>query len=672
MSHAERYHVLLIGCNQYPPSQPSLRGCVNDIDAIERLLLDEPGIGTPASQIQITRLADPLTNDTSTSRFISETRVPTKANIVAALRALGSEDVRRQDRVLIYYSGHGYQTQRRLSSGWFECLVPSDLNYLYDDELNGLIAAITRRTTDVTIILDCCHAAGATRAIFEKPSHGAVRAATPRDQPGEPPDPTLVAEGGGERTGGMHLLQATDPDYLVIAACLADEKAQEDALDDSTTHGLLTYGLLKILDSLRPEQRKALRWDDIWSRLLETMNKTAASRGLNSQNPWMIGRMERRVFGGLWSPKGSGFLISENGDGTYTIDAGTLVGITPGAILEVFGSSSSPSSDDLLDDQQVQVGRVKVIHATLATCIAEAIQSPIEHLPRRARARIVSLGISEGLRVGLDSVDDELKAILAESPLLECQEPSNLVPEVWLKQTAEGWEISNDMNSALAQLQLEIPSHPQPYQLALRDGLNAYAHYNLVLRLPKRYNDPELNQAIGVILHDCSDSEQVRQVDPKQPTLPELPCNADRIYDVASATPYCVRLTNLHWQTLYFTVFNCTALGKVEFLGDVSIRPRDVETLWAKVEHRKPFKAVPDNPNIDTIDRLIVLATTVKNVSLRGLEIRQSVQAVIDKAKAFYLSPERTPKGSDVEDEYPREQWTAVTVPLKIQKALSR
>ena len=82
------YHVLLIGIDAYPPGYNSLSGCVNDIDAIERLLLDPPGVGLPPDQIRITRLAAPRPNVTSTSHLIAQTQPPTKENVVAALRLL--------------------------------------------------------------------------------------------------------------------------------------------------------------------------------------------------------------------------------------------------------------------------------------------------------------------------------------------------------------------------------------------------------------------------------------------------------------------------------------------------------------------------------------------------------------------------------------------------------
>ncbi|MCW5881096.1 MAG: hypothetical protein KIS91_09220, partial [Anaerolineae bacterium] len=56
-SSAPLYHVLLVGIDAYPPRYSSLSGCVNDIDAIEGLLLDPPGVGIPPERIRIRRLA---------------------------------------------------------------------------------------------------------------------------------------------------------------------------------------------------------------------------------------------------------------------------------------------------------------------------------------------------------------------------------------------------------------------------------------------------------------------------------------------------------------------------------------------------------------------------------------------------------------------------------------
>src|SRR4051812_11415231 len=152
MPEFESYHALLIGCDKYPPSQPSLTGCVNDIDAVEQLLLRNPELTSPPTRLKITRLAAPLPGSRSASPRAPTSQLPTRTNIVAALQALAGPNVKADDRVLIHYSGHGGQWQYRNGRGWYECLVPCDEQLLYDDEMNAFVAAIAERTTDVTVV----------------------------------------------------------------------------------------------------------------------------------------------------------------------------------------------------------------------------------------------------------------------------------------------------------------------------------------------------------------------------------------------------------------------------------------------------------------------------------------------------------------------------------------
>jgi hypothetical protein len=96
------YHVLLIGVDAYPIKP--LSGCVNDIDAVQRLLLGDR-VGIPAASIQ--RLASPHPGTKH------ETTVPsdpaTLDNLRRALGRLALEVPRGEGdhHVFIYYSGHG-------------------------------------------------------------------------------------------------------------------------------------------------------------------------------------------------------------------------------------------------------------------------------------------------------------------------------------------------------------------------------------------------------------------------------------------------------------------------------------------------------------------------------------------------------------------------------------
>ena len=189
MSNAPKYHVLLVGIDAYPVSE--LYACVNDIDAVE-LLRERAGIPVE----DITRLASPHPNARHETKVAQ--RPATLANIRAELARLASDLVQPNDRVFIYYSGHGTRTPITGPQGAFRCesLVPVDFKQptgeyqlLFDFEFNRMLAAIAKRTTSVAVVLDCCNSTGATRDVEDEASgkgalHGFKRRPPHADRPG--------------------------------------------------------------------------------------------------------------------------------------------------------------------------------------------------------------------------------------------------------------------------------------------------------------------------------------------------------------------------------------------------------------------------------------------------------------------------------------------------------
>ena len=234
-----------IGVDAYPAGFNSLAGSVNDIDAVEGVLFDPPGSGIPPAQIRLTRLAAPGAGAATVSRFAAQTRLPTHDNIRDALLALAGPDVQPGDRVLIYYSGHGDQKQIAGSLVWHEALVPCDVQYLYDFEVNALLHAISARTSDLTVILDSCHSGGATREDVDAATleaEGTPRFLASGTNPGTPPDPTLAhLAPAGETTAS--LVQSLDPPYLALVACHPTRRRGRKAFDIGR-HGVLTYNLV--------------------------------------------------------------------------------------------------------------------------------------------------------------------------------------------------------------------------------------------------------------------------------------------------------------------------------------------------------------------------------------------------------------------------------------------
>ena len=666
------YHVLLIGIDRYPDGYNSLSGCVNDIDSIENLLLAPPGIGMPPEQIRITRLAAPRPGSLSTSRFQAETLVPTKANLIQALKALSGPTVNPADRVLIYYSGHGDQQLWTGSLVWHEALTPhndQEIEYLFDIEINALVNSIAARTDDLTIILDCCHSAGSTRGLSGSGQKGAVRTLARKFIEVAPPDLTALGLDAGNvltRGTGLRLLQSSDPSYLVAAACQSDERAVEG--EDSPgqpSHGVFTHSLLNVLDERDTSQRPSLRWADIWPALL-------AKAASCSQHPWMIGRSERKLFGGSWEKMDAGYQLTKEYDDNYKVGAGRLMGVTECAEIAVYGSEPHLFPDiGSLKDQPV--GRLIVTQAGPSTALATP-DGPAFTLPDGARGRLVKPGESQRLRVSLEPLDGTLKAYLEESPLLEIVSADASDAEVEVTSQADGgWILANDTERLLATV-------PKEWTPKLRTGLEHYYRYNTVLRMARTCNDPKISNSLSVQILDCNDEEAIRCMSPQEladPNLPEAPRDQDHVYALPQDNKnfkFCVKVINNSQYDLNATLLNCSAGGLIEYLSDALLRAGAAHVMWLDNDLGRPFKAVLDElptsvPGISlsnyATDRMIVIGTTRRDIKLDSLKLDKRIQEVVNEP--ILRDGERAVRGKKV-SVAPAELWTATVTPIRIQR----
>ena len=127
------------------------------------------------------------------------------------------------------------------------------------------------------------------------------------------------------------------PDYLVVVACQSDEKALEGAFPEGDLpHGVFTYSLLSVLKEKDAVQRSKLRWADIWPELLARTAERNTQLNQRRQHPWMIGRSERKVFGGHWEKMDAGYQVTGRQDGCYDIGAGRLMSVTEGTEIAVY------------------------------------------------------------------------------------------------------------------------------------------------------------------------------------------------------------------------------------------------------------------------------------------------------------------------------------------------
>jgi hypothetical protein len=552
----------------------------------------------------------------------------------------------------------------------------TDIEYLFDVEINLLINGIAARTSDLTIVLDCCHSAGATRELADAPAQGTVRALKGRDISVVPPDLTeLDKDSGAVRDRGMGggLLQSSRPDYLVIVACQSDETASEGAYPPGQpTHGVFTYSLISMLKEIDATERARLRWTDIWPELLGRVAERNRQLNRRAQHPWIIGRSERRVFGGAWDKMDVGLRVAKRPDGDYEIGSGNLMGVTEGAEIAVYGPE--PRFFPIVGTPEDHpVGRLKVKNAGPSSAVAGALGAQFV-LPEGARGRLVKPGESERLRVSLKSDDSVLKDQLAESPLLEFVSATASNAEVRvIAERAGGWIVENDTEPLLAII-------PAGEQQALRGGLEYYYRYNTVLRMAHSCNAPQLSNCLSVRLLDCNDLAALNALPPEikaDPNLSEAPRDQDRIYALPAGFKFGVRVANSSPYHLNVTLISCTSGGLVEYLSDALLRDGASQVMWLDNKLGEPFEAAPDKmpaasaglavPEFVT-DRVIAIGTTRTDVDLRPLwdGMDKTVQEIVNNNLSIRRGGVRAsrPKVSTA----PAEFWTATVTPMRIAR----
>jgi hypothetical protein len=606
-------HVLLVGCDQYPPGVASLSGCVNDIDAVQGLLVGQDDA--------VVRMTGPSA---------------TKTSVVAALQELSSASVKAEDRVLIYYSGHGTRARWDTARGYHEALALSDgerVELLYDVELSALLQAICHRTTDVTVILDCCHSGGATRDLL--PPLGRQRFLGNAGQLARPPDLDLL------RTAS-----SIEPNYLAVAACSAVESAAEGALDDERPLGVLTYALTTMLRDTPPERRPELRWSDIWSDLRARMAQRSASLRRRAQHPRLIGATDRRVLGGAWQRPPRGLAIHRDSDGSYTIDGGQFMGIREGATIAVYASGQAllePLGSP--DEVAARQGILRVVSSQRSSASVIVDQGPLD-IGMGALGRVIHAPLTDRLRVAIAATDPVALDAVRGSGLLEsvCT-PDADVDATVVPRSEGGWTIGNDLRPDVAVV-------PFDHSRALRAGLEHVLKSVTVLRMTQpNVTDIQLSGRLDVSVLDCRDPSS----DP-----PEAPCDDDGIYRVPAGFVFAISVASGYPLPLQVCVLNCASGGAVEFLGDVSLSSGDRQVVWLQGVYGRPFVAQPDDPS-GGVDRLVAIATTDLDADLSYLSANRSVQEVVDQ-----VSRGATLRSVSTLASPPRSLWTGTLCPLRI------
>jgi hypothetical protein len=637
-----RYRAVLIGIDNYP--RKPLGGCVNDIDQIERILLDR--LNVPAERI--TRFAAPA------ARAAASTALqPTRDALRGFLEKLAGE-VGPDDAVFLYYSGHGSRVTTEVNGQRIsrEALVPMDYwneedpqrqRLLYDYELNGLLARIAEKAGDLTVVLDCCHSASVDRGDGER------RVEIPEVQ--ELSSEALSGGGLARDASGMASASAA---HMLVAACRANESAYEARADKAwpRQQGAFSRALVQSLEETdKPLQE--LRWWDIAVGLTERLKALADDN--RPQNPMIVGHEGRRVFGGPWARRDLGFALSQSGEG-FRIGAGTLAGLSEGAEVAVYGAE--PDRFPLLNsaqDHAARIGLLRVDKAERSSCTAVPIDGGFK-LPQGARGRLVRPGEPDLLTVALDPFDTGLAARLADWGIVGAL-PEKPGAEARLRRENGRLHLGDEIydrngEPPLASFPADVPGLAEVV-------LDHYARYRQALRLSSRC---DLSGVLEVRLLDAPE-RQLSAEDLQAPAFDELPAGDPWRYQVREGDGFVVRIANRAKDPLSVFLLNCAGSGRVEHLGSAQIPAGAMHVLWNDRKLGIPFNPTVASEGKEMIDRLIVVGTTLPDQDLSYLELDDSFADLIARF------PDRTKDmGSRDLPAALVERWTAETVTVRIYK----
>lgn len=232
-----------------------LEASVNDARAMKQLLIDRFGF----EEQNIVLLFD---------------QEATADNILMSLQHHLVDEARPGDIGLFYYAGHGSRISNRKTddpTGLDQTIVPADAwrgtPDIRDKELVRIFRPAAQKGVKLTIIADSCHSGSIVR------SSARVREVPSDEQRYVEDSPDLGPDGN-------KLPVPEDLGALVLSAAQDDQPAYERT-GDSEPHGVFTWALLQVLQSVGPNERL----DRIYQRV-----RALTESERPDQEPVMAGR----------------------------------------------------------------------------------------------------------------------------------------------------------------------------------------------------------------------------------------------------------------------------------------------------------------------------------------------------------------------------------------------
>lgn len=257
-------------------------------------------------------------------------------------------DAGPDDAVVVYYSGHGgYGRPRdrgndRRQGTALQFIVPTDFEEssvgdfrgIMSIELSVLLARLTERTRNVTVALDCCHAAHMCR---DDERHLVVKA-----QP-RPVSYDVLAhhvEGLRIRREGFEMLQPPGNPWAVrIVACAPEQSAYEYTNADGIRTGMLTDALVGALAGVHAAGLRVS-----WSTVVERVRQRVLTY-ISVQRPEAEGPAQRLLFEMAEADTVATLPVLVCGD-RVSLDGAPLLGVRVGDEFAVMPPDSTGPDDE--------------------------------------------------------------------------------------------------------------------------------------------------------------------------------------------------------------------------------------------------------------------------------------------------------------------------------------
>lgn len=338
---ARENHALLIGVDQYQNLAERwwLKGPGNDVQLVATYLTTEAPV--PFAPENVTILAD----------AVEGAPVPTLAAIRAAFADLTAK-VELGDFVYLHFSGHGTQAPALDPAteldGLDELFLPADIgpwsnqvgaveNALVDDEIGALIDGLRAKGANVWAVFDSCHSGTVTRSL-----DGADEEVRTRQLPPEALgiDPEALEDVATRSLGDPRQTEAPfdastgEGSFVAFFAAQTNEVTPEKNLPKGKPgrkpQGVFTFTLMEVL----AEYPQAT-----YGQIGQEVLRRYSVKNLAKSTPLFEGDLDQVAFFGEGGARVSQWQ-AEVSDAGFTIPAGSLHGLSEGAVLAVMGSAA--------------------------------------------------------------------------------------------------------------------------------------------------------------------------------------------------------------------------------------------------------------------------------------------------------------------------------------------